>query len=664
MTAPTNAGVASAALHILLVGDREEDFFIIRDLLGRTHGAQQAKMDHACSFQEAMRCLDRGSYDLILLAHETGSEIAHRMLEEIRRRGINAPLVCLTENADESTLAEIIRAGACDCVFKAELSENSFARPIRCALSLRRNERRRHEAEDMLRKLSRAVEQSADLVIITNREGVIEYVNPAFETLTGYCRQEVIGKTPRILKSGQQSRALYQELWSSILSGRVFRGTLVNRKKNGELFYAEKTITPVRDAQGDITHFISNDRDITEKYKLEAQLRQAQKMDAVGQLAGGVAHDFNNLLMVISSYAELMLDSIGPNHHLHHNVQEIINAARRAAELTRQLLAFSRKQMQDLQLLDLNHAIAEIGKILARVIGEDIQLAIVPGHDLAKVKADPVQIEQIIMNLATNARDAMPEGGRLTIETRNLKLDEAYVQEHTMVPPGDYVLIDVSDSGRGIAPENLPHIFEPFFTTKEKGKGTGLGLATVYGIVKQNGGFIWVYSEPGLGTTFKIYLPQARQSTNHKTLVKSPATSPRGWETVLLVEDEAAVRRAAFEFLSSIGYKVLGAADGLQALDVARSHSGPIHILVTDVVMPNMSGAQLAEQLLKERPAVKVLFVSGYAEKTVLQHGDIDLSVRFLQKPFTLKALGQKIRTTLESQRDEACPSVTAEFPA
>lgn len=660
MTEPNNCGPANTPLQILLIGDREEDFFLIRDLLSRTNGATHAQLDHAVSFEEAVDCLDRGSYDLILLAYEAGAETSQLVLGEIRRRNVTVPLVCLTEGADEAAVAQIIQAGACDCVFKSDLSENSFARPVRCALSLRRMERQRHDAEEMLRKLSRAVEQSADLLIITDREGAIEYVNPAFEALTGYTRQEVAGQNPRILKSGQQSRVLYQELWTTILSGRVFRGTLVNRKKNGDLFYAEKTIAPVRDAKGEITHFISTDRDITEKYKLEAQLRQAQKMDAVGQLAGGVAHDFNNLLMVISSYAELMLDSIGPNHHLHHNVQEIIDAARRAADLTRQLLAFSRKQMQDLQLLDLNQVIADVGKILARVIGEDIQLSIVRGANLAKVKADPVQIEQIVMNLATNARDAMPNGGKLTIETRNVTLDEAYVQEHSMVPPGDFVLIDVTDSGRGIEPEHQPHIFEPFFTTKEKGKGTGLGLATVYGIVKQNGGFIWVYSEPGLGTTFKIYLPQVHQGAARNVVAKAHESPLKGWETVLLVEDEAAVRRATAEFLNLSGYKVLEAKDGQHAIEVARSHSGPIHIMVTDVVMPKMSGSQLAEQLLKDRPSVKVLFVSGYAEKTILQHGEIDLSAKFLQKPFTLKALGQKIRTILESESRDLLTTTTS----
>ena len=510
------------------------------------------------------------------------------------------------------------------------------------------------EAEDSLRKLSRAVEQSADLVVITDRSGIIEYVNPAFERLTGYSREEVIGRNPRILKSGQQSSELYRDLWETILSGNVFRGVLVNQKKSGEIFYLEKTITPVRDAEGRITHFISNDRDITERRRLEAQLLQAQKMDAIGKLAGGVAHDFNNLLMVISAYAELMLDALAAEDPLRHNLQEILTASRRAADLTRQLLAFSRKQMQSLQLLDLNFVIQDISKMLPRLIGEDIQLVVVPGPDLGSVRADPVQIEQVVMNLAANARDAMPGGGRLIIETARVHLDEAYVQHHSIVPPGDYVLLSVTDSGQGIAPEHIAHIFEPFYTTKQEGKGTGLGLATVYGIVKQSGGFIWVYSELGLGTTFKIYLPSIHRRTSITPACKTAEISPRGCETILLVEDEAAVRQSTREFLNLSGYTVLEAANGEDALHIAREYLGPIHLMVTDVVMPHLGGAQLAEQLAAERPQMKVLFVSGYAESTILRHGVIDVSTRFLQKPFGLKTLASKIREVLGAQASSA----------
>ncbi|HMK24332.1 MAG TPA: PAS domain S-box protein, partial [Terriglobales bacterium] len=345
-------------------------------------------------------------------------------------------------------------------------------------------------SEISLPTLYSAVEQCADLIVITDDTGRIEYVNPAFEKLTGYNRQEVLGQTPRVLKSGEQGPDVYRDLWTTILAGKTYRNVMINRKKSGESFIVEKTITPVRDASGRIAHFISNDRDISEHRRLEATVFQAQKMDAIGLLAGGVAHDFNNLLMVISSYAELMQDSISPGHRLHRNVQEILSAARRASDLTRQLLAFGRKQAQTLQVLDLNGILRDVSKMLTRVVGEDVALVIDLQTDLGKVKLDPVQVEQVVMNLAANARDAMPEGGKLTITTRNVELDEDYVHIRTIVPSGRYVMLEVSDSGAGIESEHLPHIFEPFYSTKEQGKGTGLGLATVYGIVKQSGGFI------------------------------------------------------------------------------------------------------------------------------------------------------------------------------
>jgi len=494
----------------------------------------------------------------------------------------------------------------------------------------------------------------ADTLIIMDRSGVMEYVNPAFEALTGYSRQEAIGQTLEILESEKQAGELYEEMWNTVLSGNVFRGIVMNRKKNGETLIIEKALTPLRDGSGEITHFISTGWDITERRKLESELQQAQKMDAIGRLAGGVAHDFNNLLLVISAYAELMLDSCAAEDPLRRNVAEIMTASRRAADLSRQLLAFGRKQMQLLKVLDLNTVIGEITTMLPRRIGEDIELVFAPAHDLGKVKADPIQIEQVVMNLAANARDAMPGGGTLTIETATVRVDESYVQRHSIVPVGDYVLLTVTDSGQGIAAEDMAHIFEPFYTTKEAGKGTGLGLATVYGIVKQNGGFVWVYSEPGLGTTFKVYLPQVQSLSSEIVITKPAESSPRGCETLLLVEDEASVRQAARQFLTRSGYTVLEATDGEDAIRAAREYRGLIHLLVTDVVMPRMGGPTLAERLTDERPDMKVLFVSGYAENTVLKHGKIDVATRFLQKPFSLKTLARKVREVLEANEASA----------
>jgi CheY-like chemotaxis protein len=356
-----------------------------------------------------------------------------------------------------------------------------------------------------------------------------------------------------------------------------------------------------------------------------------------------------------------MRDSLPPEHPLLHNVQEIMNASRRAADLTRQLLAFSRKQIQTLQVLDLNHTPKEISKMLQRLIGEDIQLTIVPGRNLGDVRADPMQIEQIVMNLAANARDAMPDGGKLTIETANVGLDETYVQKHSIVPVGDYVMMAVTDTGQGIAPEHLSHIFEPFYTTKAEGKGTGLGLATVYGIVKQNSGFIWAYSEPGLGTTFKIYLPRVVKETKKSQPVSTQIIAcPGGSETILLVEDESAVRQSTRQFLSLNGYYVIEAKDGEDALRAVEKYPGKIDLMITDVVMPHLGGAKLAAQLASARPTMKVLFVSGYAESTVLRHGAIDVTNSFLQKPFGLRSLAGKIRQVLDTETSAATATASS----
>jgi two-component system cell cycle sensor histidine kinase/response regulator CckA len=640
--------IATTQLQLLLVGGNEEDSVYLRDLFSRI-GNGQVWLEYAETQEDALALMEQTTYDVVLYDYKSGDGAALRLVQEIRRNSPAVPVAFLGDHVDEESVATAIRAGVALCLPAASLNQSSICSAICSAIDVYCKERQRQKAEGMVRKLWRAVEQTADMVAITDRSGVMEYVNPAFEALTGYSREEAIGKTLRILKSKQQAPGLYQEMWRTILAGEVFRGIVVNCKKSGETFVAEKTITPLRDTGGEITHFISTDRDITQQRRLESQLQQTQKMDAIGRLAGGVAHDFNNLLMVISAYAELMLDSLASEHPLRRNVEEIMGASRRAADLTHQLLAFGRKQMQSLQVLDLNAIVQEIGRMLPRLIGEDIQLNMVPGKDVGRVKADRVQIEQVVMNLAANARDAMPHGGTLTIETGAVRLDEAYVQKHSMVPAGDYVLLTVTDSGQGIAPEHLPHIFEPFYTTKKEGKGTGLGLATVYGIVKQSRGFVWVYSELAMGTTFKIYLPRVRREISKLIPGQPVERAPRGSETLLLVEDEKAVRAAAREFLELCGYTVLPAENGEDGLRVARDYVGHIHLMVTDVIMPRMGGAKLAEQLAAERPQMKVLFLSGYAESTILQHGVIDMASRFLQKPFTLTSLARKIREILQA---------------
>jgi PAS domain S-box-containing protein len=649
MVTAARTALASAPLRVLLVGNKEEDFYLIREILERSRNVLAADLDHAHCLEEARAMLQQKNYGLVLFEHDTGDAEAVHFVAEFLHAGVTVPFILLTEEADEMMVAGLIEGETWNCVAKSQLDGATLVRTMRNTLIMHALQQNQQSAEESLRKLSRAVEQSADTVMVTNHHGIIEYVNPAFEALTGYQRDEVRGKTPRILKSGEQGPEVYQDIWKTILDGNVYRGILVNRKKSGESYYVEETICPVRDAAGQITHFISNGRDLTERLRLEAQLLQSQKMDAIGNLAGGVAHDFNNLLTIITSYAELALDSVPPDSPLESKIQEILLAARRAAELTRQLLAFSRKQPQALRVADLNQVIARIANTLPRLIGEDIEFSFKRGEGLGRVRVDPLQIEQILMNLAANARDAMPQGGHLRIETSDVMLDDDYVdRKQAVIPLGHYALIAVSDDGTGILPEHLPHIFEPFYTTKPSGKGTGLGLATVYGIVKQNKGFIWAYSEPSMGTVFKIYLPcvAGRDQWDEIENVRT-TTALRGSETVLLVEDEQAVRQVTSEFLRLQGYNVLEAKDGLDALSVAKSHSSTIHLLVTDVVMPNMSGGQLAKELVQVRPDMKLLFVSGYAGKTVLDHKVVDLETNFLQKPYTLKQLSLKIRAAL-----------------
>jgi two-component system, cell cycle sensor histidine kinase and response regulator CckA len=643
------SATASAPLRVLLVGNKEEDFFLIREILDRMRSTLSAELEHAHSLDEAKVRLQEGPFGLVVFEHSTGNAEAVHLLAEFLHSGASIPFIVLTEDADEHTVAKMIEAESWNCLTKSQLDGATLMRSIRSTLAMHSMQRQQRTFEESLRKLSQAVSQSADMVMVTTRDGIIEYVNPAFEALTGYTYDEARGQTPRMLKSGEHGPDVYRDLWKTILAGSVYRGILVNRRKNGELYYVEESISPVRDGEGKITHFISNGRDLTERVRLEAQLVQAQKMDAIGRLAGGVAHDFNNLLTIITSYSELALDAVSEETALASKIREILLAARRAAELTRQLLAFSRKQPRALRVADLNQVISDIAKTLPRLIGEDIEFSFLPGEKLGRVRVDPVQIEQILMNLASNARDAMPQGGQLRIETSQITLDEHYIdRKQAVIPKGQYALITVTDTGSGILPEHLPHIFEPFYTTKPEAKGTGLGLATVYGIVKQNKGFIWAYSEPKMGTVFKIYLPcVSRPSRMVETEPLENEKAMGGSETILLVEDEQAVRKATAEFLGLQGYTVLEAKDGVDALAVAGTHRAPIELVITDVVMPNMSGGQLATELASLRPEARLLFVSGYAGKTVLDHKVVDLETNFLQKPYTLKQLSSKIRVAL-----------------
>jgi PAS domain S-box-containing protein len=428
--------------------------------------------------------------------------------------------------------------------------------------------------------------------------------------------------------------------------------TIGLRRANGGIAWGVFTTIPVSDPEtGQMTGAVVTILDITERKHLEEQLRQSQKMEAVGRLAGGIAHDFNNLLTAIIGYSQLLLDRLDPGIPMQEELEEIRKAGERAASMTRQLLAFSRKELLQPQVLDLNALVANIDKMLRRLIGEDIELVTIFSPRLEHVEADPAQLEQVVLNLVVNARDAMPLGGRILIETTNVELDEAYARERVGVSPGRYVMLAVSDQGCGMDAETLKHIFEPFYTTKHHTQGTGLGLSTAYGVVKQNGGNIWVYSELGRGTTFKIYLPQVNEVVEATTNEAVSTVMAGGTETVLLAEDEKLVRKFVRSILEQNGYTVLEAHHGSDALRVALQHPGPIHLLLTDMVMPLMDGNLLAQRMVGLRPGIRVLYMSGYSENAVIHHGVLESGRAFIEKPFTVETLACKVREALDTQQ-------------
>jgi PAS domain S-box-containing protein len=634
-------------------------------------------------------------------------------------------------------------------------------------------------AEDLLQLQATALEAAANPIIISRRDGTIVWANKAFEELSGYTRDEALGQSTRLLKAGQQSPSFYKNMWETILSGQRWRGELVNRRKDGSFYEEEMTITPVKDAAGDVTHFIAikldiaerkraeericrlaqavensaeliaiadpdgrisfanqallqatgyqeseiigelfgkalisrnnpptldeeirvrtifgggwrgeclgrrkDDtdfsvflstgqikdsqglvigifgiaQDITARKRLEEQLVVSQKMEAVGLLAGGVAHDFNNLLGVIMGYSDLLLDGFPSDDLRCHQLQQIKKAGLRATSLTRQLLAFSRKQIFQPRILDLNALVTDFNKMLLRMVGEDIELVCNLKPSLGQIKADPGQIEQVIMNLVVNSRDAMPTGGKLIIETANVDLDETYCRAHPAVQPGLYAMVAVSDTGVGMDAKTQARIFEPFFTTKELGKGTGLGLATVYGVVKQSGGYVWVYSELGKGTTFKIYFPRIDEPVQAVAAMDQgkPELSRRS-ETILLVEDAESLQELTRVLLKTNGYTVLAAENGAEAIELAEHEDRPIHLLLTDVVMPGMSGREVANYLTAKRPDMRVIYMSGYTNDVIAHHGVLDSGISFIEKPFSQETLMRKLREVLDLPEKVYC---------
>jgi two-component system, cell cycle sensor histidine kinase and response regulator CckA len=508
----------------------------------------------------------------------------------------------------------------------------------------------RAAAEATLRLQVAALNATANAMVITDRQGTIEWVNPAFSTLTGFTAAESVGRNMRdLVRSGQHDRAFYEHMWETLEAGLVWQGEFVNRRRDGSIYAEEQTITPVRDGSGAISHFIGVKRDLTEQRRMQQQFLEAQKMEVVGRLAGGVAHDFNNILTVITGTVELALMELPDGHPLRADFDQIREASDQAARITRQLLAFSRRQVLAPVVLNLATHVEGSAKILHRLIGEDINLLIQSPLPVDNVRIDPGHLEQVLLNLAVNARDAMPGGGTLTIETRNVMVGPSQAADQPGLQIGPHVALTVRDSGVGMSAELQARIFEPFYTTKEPGKGTGLGLATVFGIVSQSGGVVQVQSEPGRGASFTILFPSVPDGATG-TLASRAMRTSRGTETVLLAEDDESLRLLTARMLRHAGYTVLPAANGGEALALAAAHDGPVHVLITDVVMPSMGGPDLAVQMQSRQPGLPVLYTSGYTDDAMLRAGALDGTRHFLPKPFTVTELTRKVREVLTGE--------------
>ena len=497
-------------------------------------------------------------------------------------------------------------------------------------------------------RLAAIVQSSKNAIISKDLDGVILTWNPAAEHIFGYTAAEMIGQSifrliPPALHDEERSileRLAVGETIDDYETTRV--------RKDGTLVTIELSASPIRDGDGKLVGASAVKRDVTQERSLEAQLRQAQKMDAVGQLAGGIAHDFNNLLSVILAYGQMVAEGLPRESPFRESLEEIVKAGTRAAELTGQLLSFSRRQVMDLRVVNLNDVLVDVESMLRRMVGEDVEFDIVLSAEPVRCRADTAHLGQVLMNLAVNARDAMPDGGKLIIEIGTAELDDDYVKTHADARPGPHAMISVTDTGCGMSPETQARIFDPFFTTKPDGRGTGLGLSTVYGIVKQIGGNVWVYSEVGQGTTIKVYLPRTQEPEAALGDHAAPAVHKRGTETILLVEDDDQVRKLVRDLLMRAGYRVLDAARGGEALVISERLAEPIHLLLTDVVMPWMTGRELSDRLLEMRPAMRVIHMSGYAERAIVKHGVLDPGINYLAKPITAPAVLAKVREVLD----------------
>ncbi len=620
-------------IRVLLVEDNPGDARLFVELV-RDTGAGHLKLEHVDRLSTALERLSSDRFDVVLLDLSLPDAQGLTTLTRTHAHAPNVPIVVLTGLDDELLAVKAVRLGAQDYLVKGRVDGDLLVRSVRYATERGRAMEAVERREEHYRSL---IENSLDLVSILNFDGTIRYASPSHERILGYSLTDLVGQNAVSFVHPGDLPAVQEILKRSDASGSLeFRF----RHKDGSWRMLESFGRNLAHLAG-VSGIVVNSRDVTDRKRLEEQLHHSQRLEAVGRLAGGVAHDFNNLLMIITGYSQMLVDAMHPGDPARADLLQVVKAAERATDLTRQLLAFSRRQVVRPAVLSLNTLVQDMDRMLRRVIGEDIELVTVLAPELKTVRADPGQIEQVVVNVAVNARDAMPNGGKLMLETANLEVTEEFARTHVSPKPGEYVMLAMSDTGFGMDAQVLARVFEPFFTTKEQ--GTGLGLSTSYGIINQHGGDIWVDSKPGCGTTFRIYLPAVEQPPDG---LAPPRESPllQGTETILLVEDEDGVRRVLETMLKRHGYQVLSSASAADAMAVAERHAGEIDLLITDIVMPGMSGRKMAERMMAQRPQMRVLFVSGYGEP-IEPHG----KTAFLQKPFTTEELALKIREVLHA---------------
>jgi two-component system cell cycle sensor histidine kinase/response regulator CckA len=642
-------------LRALIVDDSEADAQLLaRELRQGGYALTFRRVEDEVHMRKA---LEEADWDVVFSDWSMPNFSALGSLTVVQELGLDLPFIMVSGTVGEEAVVAALRGGAHDFVAKGKLARLLPA--LERELREKRGRDARHSAEKALRaieaRFARLAESGLVGILVADTDGQVHEANGAF--------LQMVGRTAEELRSGKtRMEEMTPPEWRVVDDGAIelLKAKGVTGLWEKEYVRKDGTRIPVLVGMAMLERpsFIAFVADLTERKRAEAalrrsdeQLRQAQKMEAIGNLAGGIAHDFNNLLSVILSYSGMLAQDMTPSDPRRADLEEIEAAGRRAVDLTRQLLAFSRKQILQPRIVDLNDVLAGMERMLRRLIGEDIELTVLLCSTLGEVLVDPGQVEQIVMNLAANSRDAMPEGGKLTIETGNVHLDERYVSEHVGATAGPHVMLAVTDSGTGMDKATQARMFEPFFTTKEHGKGTGLGLATVFGIVQQSGGNVWVYTEPGKGTTFKVYLPRADPALVQADggSAPPPVGALTGTETILLVEDDEHVRTLARTILRRSGYHVIEAQNGGDALLICEQHTARIHLLLTDVVMPRMSGRQLSERLRTIRPDLKVLFMSGYTDNSIVHHGVLDSGVAFLQKPITPEALTRKVREVLDA---------------